>query len=540
MIALALTPVFSSARNGQPTCSYAGRNLHSTWDPEQEARRFIDGQGEFRLPELPGSRPVTTILILGACMGYLASELRKRHPGAAILSLQFSPAFRGRELPGATASWYPDSCISLDGFLTSYLDDDGVGSPRLIAWPPAEEAFSVQARAARESFRNVLDRIASSAATIRVNGKRWIRNACRSFLSLESTVSAGRTRAPVLVLAAGPSLAEAASALAAEAERFLIIAVSSALSALLARGIEPDIVISTDPGFWSQAHLSGLGGRDIVRASPFSACPVGALSRRILILDQGWFPEHGLSALIPGSVPIHGHGTVAGSALSLAASLSEGPIVVAGFDFASNRGLDHAPPHAFDDFVTSGSRRILPIETKRWDRLLSGQPLSLGEGGWRTSRSLKVYAASLAPEWLHGKARGSGPGHSGFFRLCPSPMELPGFDVLETGDLDRIAAKERYKQHFQEQSRPPLEERRRLLAEAVASWRAALPAALKNLRAGTPPDPDMADLLRSVDLPWYAAVRRAVVLGKDPGEALQLLESEAGSFVKDIEERYVL
>ena len=538
---------FAPSRSGLQTCSADGKMLHSAWDPRAEACRFLDAKGAG--PNAEGS---AYVLLVGPCLDYLAECIHERHPFATVVSAQLSPAFRGRERPGAAASWYPDEGLALDSFLTATMDQDALAPLFIVEWPPGVEAFPQEAREVRAAFSRAVERLASDAATIRAMGRRWIANSARNFLEADRFVSPHFGDRPIAILGAGPTLPRALELLGPLRESFSIVTVSSAAAAVLARGIEPDLVVSTDPGFWSRSHLGALAGGPTALgggaraladgptalvggatalASPLSAYP-GRRASPLLLLDQGWSFESELCAFLGKALRIPGHGTVAGSALAIGAALGGGPLIIAGFDFAATEAESHARPNAFEALVLAPESRLRPGESLRYARLLEQHPERLDSGGWRSSRALSIYARAIESD-----ARGLG---GRVARLLPSAVSLDGIPEIGPEELRSLARRPCAQRMRPEPADGPSEgQRKAWLAATLRKWRRAA----EGLRPGGAAPPGQedtnADILRCVDLPDFAALRRAGREGRDGSAALNRLEGELECFIDDLQRKLI-
>ena len=399
--------------------------MHSRYEPEREAFRFAAS-------EIASAKP-SHVVLLGPCLDYLSVAVRVLLPGARIIAVQYSDFFASRSVGHADAVWYPGSKPPLDSFLDSALDEDAISGVSVLEWEPASRAFPAEALAARTAVKGSLDRLVSSTATVKSSGRRWIANACTAFLLVERAWVPVCSSIPILVAAAGPSLGRSLLELSNIKGRFATIAVSSALAACRCAGIEPDIVVATDGGFWSRLHLYPLAAKPIPVASPLTALPSSAIYRGLgmILLDQGSFAESELLPFLCPSMAIPPHGTVSGTAIQLAARLTDGPIIVAGLDLASFGELDHARPHGFDAVLEAVVSRISPLESLTWSRSIETAPLPLLEPPWRSSRSLLSYASALAMDLKPLAKR--------IFRMGPSPIPLPGFAVIELSDLGSLA-----------------------------------------------------------------------------------------------------
>ena len=145
----------SPSRSGPPTCAFAGIWLHSRYDPEKEARRFVES-------ELASSRP-SHVVLLGPCLDYLSPVLREFLPRARIVSIQYSKLFAGASSELPDMSWHPASGKRLESFLDAALDEDAVSGVAVLEWEPASRAFPDVARSARKAVKDSLDRLADMA-----------------------------------------------------------------------------------------------------------------------------------------------------------------------------------------------------------------------------------------------------------------------------------------------------------------------------------------------------------------------------------------
>jgi hypothetical protein len=518
----------SLSRSGSPTCSAGNVWLHSRYDPELEARRFAQ-------EELGSSSP-SHVVLLGPCLGYLASAVRSLRPGARIVSVQFSGFFAEQGGTRADASWDPISPLSLESFLDKTLDEDAISGVAVLEWEAASKVFPEEANAAKAAVKASLDRLAASSYTVKTSGRRWIANSCASFLLAKKACRAEATEAPILVASAGPSLWSSLLELPKRAEGFVVLAVSSALSACLRAGIAPDLVVASDGGYWSRLHLYPLIACPLPLATPLTALPSAAIYRGtpLTLIHQGTFAESELLPFLGDSIALPPHGTVSGTAIQLAARLTSGPIVVAGLDLASFGDQDHARPHGFEPVLVNDASRIAPMETASWSRASASAPILLRNRPWRSSRSLGAYASALEQDALPLAGR--------LFRLNPSPQRLVGFQEIGREELRSLAEELRNSigpLRLTPIDLPALEEREAFLRDRLSSWKALASSASMAMIEGTLPSrPLVAELLRSIDIVDYAAASRAVLADRDPTAAARALAARCELFLASLETRF--
>lgn len=513
-----------TARSGRETCRADSLYLHSRYDPEGEAAHYLDGA--------LGDRSPDCIILAGACLDYLSPLIRARLPDCLLVSIQFSSFFRGRERERTTLRWYPDGGESLAEFFSHTLDEESCRGLLYLEWPPGARAFPFEAEAARKALKVNLDRLVSSAATLKTSGRRWILNACRSFLLAEELLQTDREEVPIVLAAAGPTLEEAIEDIRPYREGYRLVAVSSALAALRARGLEPDLVVGTDGGNWSRYHLYPLAADALPLAAPLTALPSAALSPPLLLLSQGFFPEEDLVVKLGGGIRIPSHGTVTGSALALAARLSSGPLLVCGLDLASRDIRSHASPQGFDRLIEGKIRRLSPLESLVWDREWGSHPEALELRPWRSSRSLAIYAAALEEDAQALRGR--------LFRLRPSPRPLQGFVPLEERELARLVGDRFLPPLHWRRLRPcPRREREQFLAASLSAWEKSAREAIRGFGTDRPLPGKIGELLSAADYPYWLALRRAFFSGRDPRPAAAKLEEAVRSFLAELKERLI-
>lgn len=514
----------SSSRSGSPTCAAGELWLHSRYDPEREALRFAQ-------TELASAKP-SHVVLLGPCLDYLSGAVRSLLPGARIVVVQHTPFFAQSSGERADAVWHPGLGTSLEAFLDAALDENAISGVAVLEWEPATQAFPQEARAAREALRESLERLASSTATVKASGRRWIANACTAFLLVERCCLPEPSSLPVVVAAAGPSLRPSLEILRGLEGRFLLLAVSSALAACRSAGMEPDLVVSTDGGYWSRLHLYPLAGKALPLASPLTALPSSSICRRtaLLLLDQGSFAEAELLSDLGRAVKVPPHGTVSGTAIQLAARLSAGPIVTLGLDLASLGDRDHASPHGFEPLLEKAVSRIAPMEGSLWSRSLDTSPLP--QAPWRSSRSHSTYAGALS---LDSAALGGR-----LFRIGASPVVLRGFEDIEAVELRGLLSGGRSGGlELKELALPARDERESRLRGRIEAWRSLAADAAAGLCQGKLPESALVEeLLRSIDIVDYAAARRATLAGGDARGAAAALAEGCERFLSALQRRF--
>lgn len=369
------------AKNGACTVFKDQHAVHSRYDPVLEAERYIASLAL-------DTREYRCFILVEPGLGYMVPVLRRQFPSPKILILHCSPFFARREhavraalREENAAVWNPESPLALEDFLEENLSGADASSARVIEWRPAAAAYGA-------AFLDILGRTVqflrrenAGMATVRAFGRRWLKNVLRGLDTLERRVLPRRSRLPLAVCAAGPSLEQDLPELAAwkaSSSPPLVMAVSSAVPCLVSAGIIPGIIISTDGGNWAQLHviealrltaLSGGGPVPLFALALNAAAP--SITGRYAVLslaDGSFWQRYLLSALGIPFLAFPQRGTVGASALDLAFFISSGPVYVSGLDFRHNDLAAHCRPYAFDRLAEETASRLEPAYSRTFER----------------------------------------------------------------------------------------------------------------------------------------------------------------------------
>jgi len=388
----------------------ANDNLHSRYAPEREAERYVR-------QTLGDKRPSVVFIVAGA-RNYIGAAVAELSPHSRRVLLQPCDDFLGCEIDAAHVSWSPGSVSRLSDVIDSVLEPGCIaGGVCVLEWPPLSARYPAETAAIREALKAALEAASADAATRAFWAPRWLRNCLRFSLAAPRGSRLLPGNAPIVIACAGPSLDEAAVAIARVRSNVALWSLASAVPVLLARGLRPDLVIATDPGFWNALHLRDATRLGLALAAPPSCyLPPETLRLAPLVtLDTGLsFERAAIGALSLGSERALASGSSAGTALSLALSATSGPVFLAAYDLAAKGYRDHAQRYAFDALDEAGSRRASPELALRAARILTGYESSAQGASWRVSRSFAAYAAGIA-------ASGADTGR--VYRLSPSPVD---------------------------------------------------------------------------------------------------------------------
>ncbi len=405
-----------TARSGKPSVVVDGKLLHSTYDPERQAQRFVEESFTDGIP--------SAVIVVGEGLGYVSNAIRNQFPEIPVISFYLDDRLRRYANESAGHRWFPDDPSSPFAFLQSILDEEELEGLRMIEWGPSVHRWPEPAELVRNAVRDIVRELTGNISATAGFGRRWLSNAVRNLIDLPSLRCTLRNGGTVVIAASGPSLNTVLPEISENRDRFELWALPSSLRAINAAGLTPDLVVTTDPGFYAVLHYRYLHQEVAHAAYPITAAPgIGSRVGSALLLDQEGFFERSL--LRPVSVPacpVAQNGTVAGTALTLAHALNK-EVIFAGLDFVFDDLRMHSRPHTFDELIRVAETRTRPCLTVEYGRFMNTSPARI-DGRSFATMPLRTYAAWFERYLVRESGRP-------VYRLAPSPLRLSGFrDVV--------------------------------------------------------------------------------------------------------------
>jgi hypothetical protein len=389
-----MLPQLAATGSGFPTVYIDGKALHSRYNPPAEAEKYINSL-HFR-------GGVRFFILLEPGLAYTVEPLRKRFPQAAILSLHVSDFFARSNTNanadgGGHAVWSPGSGKPLLRFLEDHLPDTEAAAVAVVEWRPSRDAFGKSYLKLFSETVEYIKRVDANKRTIDNFGRRWFKNVFKNLGLLKKSLRYHPFPAPLVIAGAGPSL-EQTIPLLAERKKYsplFILAVSSAVPALRAAKLPPDLIITTDGGNWALLHLYEALRDQQENPPAFAAALTAALPSQFaglpwLPISDGSLWQNLLlrSTGLPfASLPQRG--TVTAAALDLAFQLCRGNVYITGMDLGHRDILTHARPYSFDRLLSEGASRLTPAYSQTFVR--ASTAASSGTAG-----SLSIYAQWFA------------------------------------------------------------------------------------------------------------------------------------------------
>ena len=447
-----------TAKSGKISARAGDKIIHSKYDPEREAQRFVGEKLRKR---------TTAVIILGSGLGYVYEAVKRRAPEAKLISVSYSP-----ELYKEFSKTCTDTCVFFEDpsvfyrKLADFLLPSDIDGLLVLEWPVLGELFPDESSQAHEIIQRVLKQLHSDLVTTSHFGRKWVTNCVVNYLNLDtvSNLPGEWKERPLVIAASGPSLGAQLDILAELRDRYILWALPSSLWALDNAGLVPDLVISTDAGFYSRYHFHYLESALTAVASPLSAVPIDNDSgiRRVLLNQTTFFESTFIEGTVPYFYRIRENGTAAGSALETGLAAGFSTIVFAGLDLAFSDIREHVRPHPFDVLLHTASARTEPYYHRAFARAfeLSDRSEGLSRGS---------YAYSIYASWFDSVVPAI---RADVSRLGPVPFPVRGMETLTREGFSRILPDLPIRKKFtwKEAPMPPAEGRRTVVERTVEAW----------------------------------------------------------------------
>ncbi len=361
------------AKNASLTCSVNGRFLHSKYNPENEAKNFIDS--------IECNYTPSCVIITGPCLPYCIPFLRERFPNTPLYAIQYDTFFSNLtgvvdERIKETEKWtgtflcLKDTNIeSLSEILYSALGEEAVFATLLVSWKAADTVFSDESKKAWEALRILIQKSRDVLATRSFFSTRWLKNTVQFCVHARNIATFKLQSAPVFLIASGPSLKHCLDFIHKFQKRAIIIALSSSLCTLVQNDIIPDVCISTDGGYYAKKHLEILlslakKGYSIPLAVSPESNVGGKILETIPIIPLTYNDGIETKLLHKCKIPAEcaeRNGSVSGTASQLALSLTTNNIYAFGLDLSIGKGYSHTNPNAHELINLLGDVRLRPL-----------------------------------------------------------------------------------------------------------------------------------------------------------------------------------
>ncbi|MCR5765116.1 MAG: DUF115 domain-containing protein [Treponema sp.] len=356
--------IFSDTKDGNQTFSAEGLFYHSKYSPQTEAERFVQS---FTLPFSPD-----IIFLLEPGLDYCSNLITQKFPQAKTAVIRL---FDSATIPEGNWDYiisFTDKSLFKQQLLSAFGEEKLLSSA-IFVWPAAKNVFKTQVPLVCQTYKEILEECKTLLVTRQFFEKKWLINSYNFAANIQKPVLPQiKEEQSIVICASGPSLVPSIQILKNYRDRFILFCLSSATSILLNNDIIPDLVITTDGGYWAGHHLKQLKAYKNIPV----AAPAEALLPKKLLAFNNIIPleyEDESSFISTGILKLAGiktlkavrNPTVSGTALYLALSFKPKNVFFCGLDLCSAEGFAHAQPNeleinnsCFDNKIKSKTGRI--------------------------------------------------------------------------------------------------------------------------------------------------------------------------------------
>lgn len=353
---------FSAAKSGDRTCSFGGKYLHSKYNPLQEGERFVSN--------LDADFSPFCVIILEPALSYCAPFLRRRFPNAKICCIRFSNSFSEYDSKWDFVFYgEKENFLNLSEDLFNALGEENLISGLFFDWQASKNIFPEANARCWQEIQKAVFKARDVLGTRSYFSRRWLKNSVLFCKKIQKGFTAEKTEKPVLIAASGPSLESSVPFIKKFRADFFLVAVSSAFLPLLENGIEPDLTISSDGGFWAKRHFFVPGRKKnghvfALEAEGASFSEIYEENEIIPLCYEDGLEKKLLEAIGCPFMISRRNGTVAGTALEFALGFTLQKVFLAGFDQAPAIAFQHTQPNALEIISQKNDSRISPKETR--------------------------------------------------------------------------------------------------------------------------------------------------------------------------------
>lgn len=351
---------FFNAKNSTLTCQFNKIPLHSSYNPENESKRFVElNQCNFN-PKF--------ILITEPCISYISEFLKEKYPQAKLFCIRFSHDFDKFNDSFEKVFYWNNNSDSFEWEIFNFLGELGICQTFFMQWDNASKAFPEINLNVWKSLKKLILKAATIINTCNFFSKTWFLNSVKILTNQKISAKLNKITTDIALIASGPSLTPCINYIKENQDHFFIMAVSSALSVLLNNQIIPDIVISTDGGYWAKKHIEKLSEcKNIPLAlGPEGACPISILMQNPIVhlTYEDGFESELFKRCKVDSLTAKRNGTVSGTSAELALSITTGNVYAFGLDLFPGTGYQHSQPNMLEPYNESFDCKIKSKETR--------------------------------------------------------------------------------------------------------------------------------------------------------------------------------
>lgn len=370
-----------TAKNGQNTVQINGFFLHSLYNPQAEAKRFVEN---ITLPF-----DCKFILITEPALSYVVDFFKEKFPAKKIFCIRYTDEFYDYNKKFDDVINFYEHKNDFNDFLLKKFGEENIFKVFFLKWEPSAKAFHEIDEKVWTEIKKSLEFAKTLLITRQYFEKKWLLNSVNFMNYTKKICTLNKINKPILIIASGPSLKPLLEFLPKIKDNFFIICLSSAISVLKKYKIEPDLYLSTDGGFWAGQHLKKISKHNNIplALSLESFCQKNILEKsKILVLNY----EDGLSSDFINYFKIKNikakrNGTVSGTALNLALDFSNEEIYFTGLDLAENKIFSHAQPNEIEKNNCLNENKIFSHEKRIFQSKQNNKSLEIYQKWFSTN-----------------------------------------------------------------------------------------------------------------------------------------------------------
>lgn len=381
-------------------------NLHSKYNPQAEASRFVDA--------ISVNCPPDYVVITEPAQSYLAKPLRNRFPKSRLIAIRYSDSY----FLSTDSFWdyvYRPVVGSLQSFLLNVIGDEFLSNTLFLSWKASDNYWSENASYTWKCINETLEVFKSLMYTRTAFGTVWLKNFFTNLLFSENICQASFVNSDFFFIAAGFSLEKSFELLLQHCGASLCA--GSAYNAVKYNGLPVSACITTDGTFWAKKHLNNLQSEVPLLFSLEAGVPKKVLKKNPLVflsynseLEKYFFEKFNLPFMNAKR-----NGTVSGTAVELLLENTKKNIYCCGLDLKNGKGFSHARPHSSLNHLQNSTSKLQSLEN-----MLTPQRFSTG--------SLKTYA-----DWFSALHREKA---LRIFRLGTNLLQAPLTNIKTLSEYD--------------------------------------------------------------------------------------------------------
>jgi len=347
---------FYNTKSGHKSFSIDNIFFHSKYSPITEAERFLSLNKLEYMPKL--------IILIEPGFSYLYPLLKKEYKDCKIGIVRFIEEIKEDDDWDFVIS---EKAFTKDKLLQSFSEEE-ILSTQFLCWPVSQKLFPKKIEFIYTIYKEAFEEAKSIIITRQYFEKIWLLNAFKNLKYLNEYCSLkSKIDIPLVITASGPSLKSAIPLIKKYQNNIFIMCLSSATKLLFENDISPDLILSSDGGYWAGQHLKELAKHKALIAAPIEAYIPKAIAEKNIILPlsypDGLTKDFYKNANIP-FLTAERNGSVSGTALVLAKSICSQEIYFCGLDLSSAKGQQHSQPNEIEINNCLKDNKIKPLQKR--------------------------------------------------------------------------------------------------------------------------------------------------------------------------------